>query len=168
MLMPAAMEVKKEAPEWERHLYVDKRGKFGAKLNTWETAVLEAELASTEVVGWLRNVPRKPWALSVPYRMESNFRPLYPDLIIFRSIKKQVVIDILDPHDSGLPDAVDKAKGMAEYAQKHGDQFGRIELIVRNDDGALKRLDLNNQAVRDKVLKITSKPHLDQLFEDNG
>ena len=69
---------------------------------------------------------------------------------------------------SGLADAVEKAKGLAEYAKKHGDQFGRIELIVENSKGELKRLNLNKESIRDEVFKVTSKPHLDKFLEDLG
>ncbi len=168
LFLPPTLEVKKEQPDWDKHLYVDKRGKFGAKLNTWEAAVLQAELPKKEVVGWLRNMPRKSWALGVPYEMGGETKACFPDLIVFRAEKKKIVVDLLDPHDSGLPDAVDKAKGLAKYAQKHGDQFGRIELIVQDDDSKLKRLNVNDETTREKVLKVTSKPHLEQLFEDLG
>ncbi len=166
--MPLTMEVKREKPNWARHLYVDDAGKFGAKLNTWESAVLEEELGKPDVVGWLRNMPRKPWALCVPYRMDGDDKPFYPDLIVFRSVKGRIIPDIFDPHDSGLPDAVDKAKGLADYAKKHGDQFGRIELIVQSDKNKLRRLDLTQESVRESVARVTSKPHLDKLFEDAG
>jgi type III restriction enzyme len=165
-VMPPSIELKKELPQWERHLYVDQDGKFGAKLNKWETAVLQAELAKPEVTGWLRNIPRKAWALCVPYKMGDDNRAAFPDLIIFRTEKKKIIVDLLEPHDSGLPDAVDKAKGLAEYAKRHGDQFGRIELIVVNDNGEIKRLNVNLESIRDQVLQVTSKPHLDHLFQE--
>ena len=45
---------------YSRHLYVDAAGDYTAVLNTWEHPVIEAEIADKNVVGWLRNVPRKP------------------------------------------------------------------------------------------------------------
>jgi type III restriction enzyme len=168
LLLPPDIETREEKLLWDRHLYVDKRGKFGAKFNKWETKVLEEELAKSEVVGWIRNVPRKPWAFCVPYQMHGEYRPVYPDLLIFRKEKKKIVADLLDPHDSGLPDAVEKAKGLATYARDHGGQFGRIELIVLMPNDEIRRLDLNKGSVRDKVLKLSGKAHLDQLFEDSN
>jgi len=100
--------------------------------------------------------------------MEGEDKPLYPDFLFFRNENGKIAVDLLDPHDSGLADAVEKAKGRAEYAKKHGDQFGRIELIVENSKGELKRLNLNKESIRDEVFKVTSKPHLDKFLEDLG
>jgi len=66
-----------------------------------------------------------------------------------------------------LPDAVEKAKGLATYARDHGPQFGRIELIVLMPNDEIRRLDLNKESVRDRVLKLSGKDHLDLLFEDS-
>ena len=166
--MPQTIELKREKPEWAGHLYVDAADKFGAKLNSWETAVLGQELAKREVVGWLRNLPRKSWALCVPYRMDGDDKSLYPDLIVFRSINGEIVADILDPHNSGLPDAVDKAKGLAGFAKKHGEHYGRIEIIAMNANGKLKRLNLNDETTREDVLRLGSRSHLEQLLRDAG
>jgi type III restriction enzyme len=168
LLLPPDIETKGERPHWHLHLYVDNKGNYGAKFNKWETKVLEQELGTTEVVGWIRNVPRKPWAFCVPYVMHGVYRPQYPDLLIFRKDRRKIVPDILDPHDSGLPDAVEKARGLATYARDHGAQFGRIELIVLMPSDEIRRLDLNKESIRDKVLKLSSKDHLDQLFEDSN
>lgn len=165
--LPPELEVKEEKPLWDRHLYVDKNGKFGAKFNKWETKVLQEELAKDDVVGWWRNVPRKPWAFCVAFQMHGEYKPVYPDLIVFRKEKKKLLADLLDPHDSGLPDAAEKAKGLAIFARDEGAQFGRIELIVLTQNDEIRRLDLNQESIRDKVLKVTSKSHLDQLFEDS-
>ncbi len=162
------IEVKEERPLWEKHLYIEKKtGKFGAKFNNWETNVLKEELGRGDVVGWFRNVPRKTWAFCVPFQMHGEYRPFYPDFLVFRKEKKKIVADVLDPHESGLSDAVEKAKGLAVYAGKHGSRFGRIELIVIGKDDKILRLDLTKETVRDKVLRLSGKDHLDQLFEDS-
>jgi type III restriction enzyme len=63
------------------HLYADERGDFSCKLNEWERATVEAELAREDVVAWLRNVPRKNWAFKVPYRYNGDAEtPMYPRL----------------------------------------------------------------------------------------
>jgi type III restriction enzyme len=168
LLMPEEIEVREERPLWERHLYMEKKhGKFGAKFNKWETKVLTEELARDDVVGWLRNVPRKNWAFCVPYQMHGEYRPVYPDFIVFRKEKKKIIADLLDPHESGLADAVDKAKGLAIYARDHGSLFGRIELIVLMPNDEIRRLDLGKEAIRNRVLKLSGKDHLDLLFEDS-
>lgn len=162
------IEVKAERPLWDRHLYIEKKsGKFGAKFNSWETRVLTEELGRDDVVGWYRNVPRKSWSFCISYQRHGEYRPFYPDFLVFRREKKKIVADILDPHESGLPDAIEKAKGLAIYAREHGSQFGRIELIVVGSDEKTRRLDLTKEVVRDKVLRLSGKDHLDQLFDES-
>lgn len=167
LVLPQEIEVRKEEPTWSDHLYVDDKGRYGAKLNTWETATLSAELKKPEVIGWLRNIPRKSWALAIPYEVYGDYQPLYPDLIVFRKEGNKLVVDLLDPHNSGLPDAVDKAKGLALYAKEHGLSFGRIELIGMVD-GELRHMDLNKEHIRDQVVKADTKEYLDKLFFDIG
>lgn len=149
-------------------LHIDKASrKFGAKFNTWETAVLKEELARKDVVGWLRNVPRKSWALCVPYEVSGTKRPFYPDFIVFRKEKGKVVADILDPHESGLRDSVDKAKGLAKYAREHGSKFGRIELIIVAGKDRVRRLELTKESVREKVLRVGTVDHLELLYQES-
>ena len=168
LTMPMSFMIKEYENKLARHLFIDEHNSFGTKLNTWETQVLNEEFSNPEVVGWLRNFDRKSWSICVPYKMNSENKPLYPDFIVFRSLNGEPVVDILDPHRTDLPDAVPKVKGLAEYARKHGEQFGRIEYIIVNPNGETKRLDLNNQPIRERVLKVESKSHLDQLLEDWG
>jgi hypothetical protein len=80
-------------------------------------------------------------------------------------VKNKIVVDILDPHSSSYSDAIPKAKGLAKFAETHGEQFGRIELIHKVN-GQLKRIDLKDEATRKKILKATEKPHLDKLFDE--
>jgi type III restriction enzyme len=159
--------MKMDGEEFKNHLFINSNGKFNAKLNTWETPVLMKELARPKVIGWLRNLPRKEW-LCVPYKMAGDDKRFFPDFIIFRELEGRIVIDILDPHSTHLPDAVPKAKGLAEYARQHGDHYERIEFIIINSKGEIKRLDLNDESIREKVLRVESKAHLEQLFEDWG
>ena len=148
-----------------KHLYVDGAKAFHADLNTWERATLAVELKRDDVIGWLRNVDRKDWALQVPYRDGKGVhRPLYPDFLIFRRDGKKVLVDILDPHESGLKDAVHKAKGLAEFAKNHGVRFGRIELIIKEGDELL-RLDLNDKHTREAVSVIDTAEALKHLYE---
>lgn len=114
---------------WDGHLFADEDGKYRAKLNNWERDTLEATFGSA--VAWLRNVPRKPWAICVPYSIRGEDRPMYPDLVMFNRDGGRVIVDILDPHDPGRDDAAPKAAGLARYAADHGHLFGRIWLIAR-------------------------------------
>ena len=68
-------------------MYVNDHGKFEEKFNGPETAVLNDEIARKDVVAWLRNVDRKPWALCVPYEVDGEWRPMYPDFLVIRNEK---------------------------------------------------------------------------------
>jgi type III restriction enzyme len=165
LLFPHEVDVNREEPLWEQHLYVDDAGKFGWDANTWESAVLKDELGSEGFAAWLRNFARKPWSLCIPYRHKGEDRPLYPDLIVFRRAKGKLRVDLLDPHNPKLSDAVDKAVGLARYAGKHGSCFGRIELISVGEGGRIRRLDVNRAAIREKAKAVGSRAHLEALFE---
>lgn len=160
---PQVIESRKEAQSFKGHLFVDAKGSFPCNLNTWEKKVIDAEL-SKGAVGWLRNPDRKNWSLCVPYKSGGEWKGLYPDFLIVRAEGKNFVVDILDPHTLSLEDAPAKAVGLAEYAEKHGDKFGRIELIIVEGD-KMKRLDLADEQVRNKVKQVSTHEHLRQLFD---
>lgn len=148
---------------YSRHLYVDAAGHFMAVLNTWEHPVIESEIADKNVVGWLRNVPRKPWSLSLPYEMGGVVMPMYPDFLTVRRDGAGLVVDILEPHSPSLTDSYAKAKGLAQFAAKHAMSFGRIEMI-RVVGKEIKRLDLIDVSIRKKVLAVDSNAGLDLVF----
>lgn len=77
---------------------------------------------------------------------------------------KDLIVDILDPHTLSLEDAPAKAAGLADYAQRHGDMFGRIELIIVEGE-QMKRLNLADERTRNKVKKVSTHEHLQQLFD---
>ena len=154
-------------PLWERHLYVEGNGQFRAELGSWEAGVLKEELAKPEVVGWLRNLDRKPWSLEIPYETGGDVRPMFPDLVVVREVGREFVIDVLEPHDPSLSDNFEKALGLAKFAEKHGALFGRIQLIRKQSSAGgehFARLEINHAATIKKLLLITSNPQLDELF----
>ncbi len=160
------------ALEYPRHLYLDENKKFRADLGTWEQGVLQEELADSSVVGWLRNVDRKPWSLEIPYEQAGTVKPMFPDLVVIRKSDKGFIFDILEPHDSSLKDNVVKILGLAKFAEKHWRLFDRIQLIRKSKEADGQehylRLDVGNDAVRRKILKIESDNQLDQMFSDHG
>jgi type III restriction enzyme len=131
---------------------------------SWEHAVIGVELARDDVIGWLRNIERKPWALALPYEMGGELRPMYPDFLVLRKDGKGIAVDILEPHSPALADSYAKAKGLAQFAAKHAMRFGRIELI-RLDGTAIKRLDLVDAENRKRVLTVDSNAGLDLVFD---
>jgi len=163
---PELIEIRKETPLWNDHLFVNDSGKFGWKVNTWEDTVLREEMKGKTFAGWLRNIPKKHWALCVPYG-QGEAKPMYPDLLVFRREGNKIKIDILDPHDDARGDAAEKAAGLANFARKHGAAFGRIEMI-RIVKGQIERLRLHEESVRDKVLKVTDLKHLAELYGQHG
>jgi type III restriction enzyme len=99
-------------------------------------------------------------------RLSGEWRALYPDFLVVRKAGKNLVVDILDPHLLSLEDAPAKAAGLAKFAAKHSDGFGRIELIIIDENDKMKRLDLSDETVRDRVKAVISHQHLKQLFDD--
>jgi type III restriction enzyme len=158
--------------DYTDHLFVDESGVARINLNTWEEGVLEEEQKQPDFVCWLRNPPRKPWSLCIPYEMGGEQKPAYPDFVIIRDDEDgEYVIDILEPHDPTRIDNLGKAKGFAEYARQNPG-VGRIQLIRMGKDAAknkrFKRLDMAKSAVRDKVSHAMTNDELDHIFETDG
>lgn len=166
MTLVDAIEIKKETPKWQDHLFVDEHGKFGWNAGSWERPILEAEIGRPGFVGFLRNVPRKAWALCITHGAETD-QPFYPDMLVFRRQKHRVLIDILEPHGDQFADHLSKAQGLARYAKDHGAAFGRIEMI-RLVKGKAERLDMQEEKVRAKVLKATTAEQLKDLYGEMG
>lgn len=145
---------------------MDAAGKFGWDANKWEDRVLREEIKGKNFAGWLRNIPRKHWALCVPYG-QGQAKPVFPDLIVFRREGKKIKIDLLDPHDESRGDAAEKAAGLANFARKHHAAFGRIELIRIVKD-KIERLRLDQESIRDKVMQVTDLKHLAELYAQHA
>ncbi len=167
--LPASIDFKRlpTDPLWERHLYVDDNGQFRAELGSWEAEVSKEDLVKPEVVGWLRNLDRKPWSLEIPYETGGCHRPMFPDLVAVRKVGSGFAIDILEPHDPSLSDNFEKAVGLARFAEKHDALFGRIQLIRKQSSAGgehFARLEINQATTIKKLLLITSNPQLDELI----
>jgi hypothetical protein len=74
--------------------------------------------------------------------------------------------DLLDPHHIDLADAPAKAVGLAKFAAKHHSAFDRIELIIVRGEDDIRRVDLINEAKREKILAVHTREHLALLFEE--
>ncbi len=171
--LPYDISVGKESGgiEFYDHLYVDNDGKATFILNGWETLVIEQEKQNPDFLYWLRNPDRKPWALCIPYEMDNEQKPMYPDFLIVRNTNHGIVVDILEPHNPQKDDNLPKAKGLARYAASE-QRIGRIQLI-RIVDGIggskiIKRLDMTDSLVRDKVLHCVSREELNSVFLQYG
>lgn len=158
--------------DYDDHLFVDDSGKARINLNNWEEGVLIEEQGQADYVCWLRNPPRKPWSLCIPYEMDGEQKPAYPDFVIIRKDSdEEYVVDILEPHDPTRIDNLGKARGFAEYARQNPG-VGRIQLIRMAKDAVghnrFKRLDMAMSAVRDKVARAMTNDELDHIFDTDG
>lgn len=160
----------KKAPMYDRHLYVEDGGVFRADLAGWESGVINEELANPSVIGWLRNVERKPWALQIPYRVAGSVKPMYPDFLVVRESEDGYLFDILEPHDSTRDDNHSKAVGLAEFTDRHEDLFDRVQLIreAQGSDGQryFARLDMGDVPTRKAVRAVESNAQLNTVFEE--
>ena len=150
---------------------LQENGEMETYLNPWEKGVLQEEM-NNGAVCWLRNLDRKPWSLCIPYEINGVAAPMYPDLVVVRADSGGYVFDVLEPHDSSRKDNFPKAVGLAKFAEKHWDKYGRIELIrqMRGPDGHLHfyRLDMAKASVRNRVRGISGNAELDRIFEEDA
>lgn len=159
--------------EYQTHLFVDPNtGTAKMKLNSWEAGVIAEEEKREDFVCWIRNPVRASWALCLPYEIDNEKKPTFPDFIIVRRDPiLGYVIDILEPHRANEKDNIGKAKGFAAYA-KETPEIGRIQLIRLEKDitgsPRFKRLDMTMSEVRDAVLSAINNDELDHLFDEYG
>jgi type III restriction enzyme len=153
---------------YSNHLFVDNSGVAKFSLNNWEEGVLDEEAARPDFVCWLRNPPRKPWSLCIPYEKDGIMKPAYPDFLVVRKDSHGgYIVDILEPHDQTRTDNLGKAKGFAEYARQNPG-IGRIQLIRMASDGKFKRLDMSKSVIRDKVKQAINDDELTHIFNTDG
>ena len=156
---------------YTNHLYINGQGEAWIKLNSWEDGVIKEESEREDFVCWVRNLPRKPWALTIPYEVGGQVKAMYPDFIIVRNDGQGgYIVDVLEPHDPSRVDNLPKAKGFANYAAKN-QCIGRVQMIREVSDSSgkrYKRLDLTASAVRPKVLNATTNEELTHIFNEDG
>lgn len=162
--------------EFQNHLFVhNDTGTVKIKLNGWEQRLLEEEEMHTDFLCWFRNPSR--WAknncaLCIPYVMNDVQKGAFPDFLIIRKDPDTgLVVDILEPHDSSRIDNLPKAKGFVKYA-KENPIVGRVQLIREMADSSgkkrLKRLDLTDMRVQERVLLANNNEDLARIFTEDG
>ncbi|MGB2710833.1 MAG: DEAD/DEAH box helicase family protein [Conexibacter sp.] len=136
------------------HLMSGASGEFpiGA-LNAWEQRVLEAETARHDCLAWYRNPGRaSDDALAIAYKDgKGNWRRMCPDFLFFHGDEHNVRVSIVDPHGFHLGDALSKLRGLADYAERYGADFHRIESVAEIKGGTARVLDLKLAAVRETI-----------------
>jgi type III restriction enzyme len=161
--LPGIADFTRGKTEWERHLFADASGRAPLAFNKWEAAVLTERLEDPNVIAWLRNEPRKEWALCLRRRENNVWGKAYPDFLFVRRVGPQLRVDIVDPHDQSRPDALSKAQGLAEYAKTYGHRLGSIDLIGKVGN-RFATLHLNDEKTRKAVEEAKSNDALAVLF----
>jgi hypothetical protein len=148
-------------PTRDRHLLSDENGMYPTgKLKGWERIVLDAELARENTAAWYRNPSAASKdAIQIPWKDSERWRSMQPDFLFFsRRADGGIGASIVDPHGHHLGDALGKLKGLADFAEKFGEHFIRIDAISEASGGAkgnLRLLDMTDAEVR-KVVRASS------------
>jgi len=139
-------------PRFSDHLLCDPEGMCPDELNGLETKVQSVEMLREGRVGWYRNPSRTSQdSLGIVYDYAGDTLILRADFLFFSAdASGAVTVDIVDPHGDFLADGASKLRGLADYAEKHGSNFGRIEAVAEVD-GEVLALDLKAQDVREMV-----------------
>ncbi len=148
-----------DLPRFERHLLCDDDRLFPQDFtSTWEPAVLRAELARPEAIGWYRNPARAGQdSLGISYEDANEYRILRPDFIFFVQLDDgSIGADLIDPHGDHLADSLPKLNGLAQYAADNLSVYRRIEAVNRIKNGTFRALDMMREDVRDAVEAATS------------
>lgn len=139
-------------PSFEGHMLCDEHGMFPEDFNFWEGEVVKSELARAGAVAWYRNPSRASQdSLGIIYEDGGEPRIVRPDFVFFvQQDDGTVAADIVDPHGIQFSDAMPKLKGLAQYAERFGDQYRRIEAVAKIGD-RFRILDLKEAATRASV-----------------
>lgn len=168
-----ALEGGKETglPCFENHLLCDDAGLFPDVLNEWEDKVQSVEMGLDARIGWYRNPARTSQdSLGIVYDYAGKTEIMRPDFLFFsQSATGEFVADIIDPHGEHLADSLPKLRGLADYTEKHGSHFGRIEAVAKVDS-SYRVLDLKAANVRELVRSAMSakEVYLDPLSAAYG
>lgn len=144
-------------PTFGRHMLCDEKGMFPEDFNSWEGEVVRAELARSGTVAWYRNPSRASQdSLGIIYEDGGEPKIVRPDFVFFvQQGDGTVAADIVDPHGIQFGDAIPKLKGLAQYAERFGDQYRRVEAVAKIGD-KFRVLDLKEAATRASVSAATS------------
>ena len=122
----------KRLETYANHLLCDENGLFPAIFNSWERGVLRVETSRKGFCYWYRNPEHASQdSLGIPYEDNGQVKIFRPDFVFFGTKPDGTVIaDIVDPHATHLGDSVPKLKGLAKYAETHGDTYRRVDAVA--------------------------------------
>lgn len=156
-------------PAFTSHLLADASGDFPVKLNSWETTVVETEMARPGFVAWYRNPPSSgPSSLRIAVAGDASWTSMQPDFLFFYDSPSGIRVVIIDPHGSHLDDSAARMRAFVDYARDHGDDFARIEAVSTGTDRTtLRSLDLADERVCAAVADF-DEPRVAKLFDVLG
>lgn len=151
----------KKLPHYEKHLLCNSEGLFPGDFNTWEVDALNTELKRQGTIAWYRNPARASQdSLGITYEDAGAIKMMRPDFIFFSELADgSIAADIVDPHGTQFSDSIPKLRGLAKYAEIHGDNYRRIDAIAKIDE-QYKVLDLKEESVRELIVSSTSVTEL--------
>ncbi|MDE0658250.1 MAG: DEAD/DEAH box helicase family protein [Gammaproteobacteria bacterium] len=138
------------------HIMSDPDGNFPIdSLNQWEIEVLDKEMGRDGFLAWYRNPARASAdALAVAYQdAHGHWRRMCPDFVFFHGDEQEAKVSIVDPHGHHLADALPKLRGLAAFAEAHGESFYRVESVARMPNDGLRVVDLTDPNVRDAITR---------------
>jgi type III restriction enzyme len=144
------------APLVKLHLMADENGDYPVgMLNGWEIDVLNKEMKRLSALGWYRNPAHNGLdSVCISYKdSQGNWRGMHPDFVFFHEIDGAVLPSIVDPHGQHLDDSMVKLVGLANFAERYGDKFHRIEAVAK-DGSRWRKLDLKREDVRLKIAQM--------------
>jgi type III restriction enzyme len=137
-----------------RHLLSAKDGTCPIDMNDLELAVLEQEMGQPGAVAWYRNPSRATKeSLAISYKDTSTgpYKAVRPDFLFFAEKHDgAIVANIIDPHGHWIGDALPKLRGLANFAEKYGESYGRIEALSKVGE-TLRVLDITKPSVRQAI-----------------
>lgn len=147
---------------YPNHLLCDDEGAFPMDFgSSWEQEVLAEELRRNGFIGWYRNPSHASQdSLAAAYHHGDAVKMLRPDFIFFSTnADGSIGSSIVDPHGVHFDDALPKLRGLADYAEKHGHHYQRIDAVAKVGD-KLRVLDLTSTPTRLAVREATDAKSL--------
>jgi type III restriction enzyme len=160
-----------QEPSFEHHLFADSQGLFCPKqLGEWEIHSLNVEMNRADFVAWYRNPIGGQRALAIPFeKAAGQYSRMFPDFVVFHGKPKgKIRPSIIDPHGHHLGDAGPKLRGLASYAEKHGDEYQRIISVIRASNGEYRMLDLTEESVRQALVGVSGQEEIEAVFDECG
>jgi hypothetical protein len=167
---PISMPGDPSVPAYKLHLYSDSKGDFRTRLGTtWEQHALNVESVREGFVGWYRNPTGGQRSLRIPYETSGGYGALYPDFVVLhRDTEGAVRPSIVDPHGHHIGEAGDKLRGLAAFAERHGDAFARIIAVIRDAADNYRMLELKDPTIRGALDGVNGKDAIEALFAQHG